>query len=227
MNDVMILRRGGGIPKLFAAIGVTYPAGAAVTCSKGDKKYTAKSTSGRCLFAIPEAGEWTIAMDGKSETVNISQEGQIESLNFASLVLFDGSEGGDNSAVTGGWDTNLDGTISSTAISISDSVSGESNEEVYYYVCTKKKIPLADYSILRASVTASSSANGSPGEFPMLGISEDGETALAATEINGKTGSFELDVSGYSGEYYVGFFFSFELYGTYEMIVECPFMELA
>lgn len=226
MNDVMILRR-GGMPKIFAAIGVTYPAGAAVTCSKGDRKYTAKSTSGRCLFAIPEPGEWTVAMDGKSETVHISSEGQIESLNFASLVLFDGSEGGDNSAVTGGWDTNLDGTISSTAISISDSVSGESNKEVYYYVCTKKKISLADRSVLRASVTASGSANGSPGDFPMLGISEDGETALAATEINGKTGSFELDLTDYSGEYYVGFFFSFELYGNYEMIVECPFMELA
>lgn len=226
MNDVMILRR-GGMPKIFAAIGVTYPAGAAVTCSKGDRKYTAKSTSGRCLFAIPEPGEWTVAMDGKSETVHISSEGQIESLNFASLVLFDGSEGGDNSAVTGGWDTNLDGTISSTAISISDSVSGESNKEVYYYVRTKKKISLADRSVLRASVTASGSANASTGDFPMLGISEDGETALAATEINGKTGSFELDLTDYSGEYYVGFFFSFELYGNYEMIVECPFMELA
>lgn len=83
-----------GGTELFAAIGVTYPVGSTVTCTNGTKTLTAKTTSGQWVFAIPEAGTWTVtATDGTetaSETVEITAEGQSASveLNY-SFVLFE------------------------------------------------------------------------------------------------------------------------------------------
>ena len=104
MNEVMIMRRGGGT-KLFAAIGATYPEGYTCTCTgkNSGKVLTAKKSP--WIFAIPEADEWTVAVSGgsnPSQTVNITHEGQVEKVNLGfSLVLFDG---GDNTEVSGGWD---------------------------------------------------------------------------------------------------------------------------
>ena len=99
MADAFIVRRGGGGgTKLFAAIGVTYPAGSTLTCTNGTKTLKAKTTSGQWVFAIPEAGTWTVtATDGtstKSESVSITTEGQsvkVE-LNYRLWLYKDGEQ---------------------------------------------------------------------------------------------------------------------------------------
>lgn len=96
MNDVLLFFNNGGGTKLFAAIGVTYPAGSVVTCTNGTKTLTAKNTSGQWVFAIPEAGTWTVkATSGsntKSQSVSITSEGQFEQIALSfELVLFDSS----------------------------------------------------------------------------------------------------------------------------------------
>ena len=91
---------------MFAVIAVTYPAGSVCTCTKGTKSYKAKNTSGLALFAVPEAGEWTVSCtDGTqtaSKTVTISAEGEAVSVELAYelLLFFDGNAYTD---VTGGW----------------------------------------------------------------------------------------------------------------------------
>lgn len=87
-----IMLSGGGT-KLFATIGVTYPAGSTLTCTNGSKTLTAKTTSGQWVFAIPETGTWTVtATDGtntKSESVSITAEGQWESVTLSyQFVLY-------------------------------------------------------------------------------------------------------------------------------------------
>lgn len=83
--------------KLFAAIGVTYPAGSTLTCTNGTSTLTAKTTSGQWAFAIPEAGTWTVtATDGsnsKSQSVSINSEGQFESveLSYALVIIENGT----------------------------------------------------------------------------------------------------------------------------------------
>ena len=76
-----------GGTEMFAAIGVTYPAGSTLTCTNGSKTLTAKNTSGQWVFAIPEAGTWTVtAMDGtntKSQSVEINSEGQFENVELS------------------------------------------------------------------------------------------------------------------------------------------------
>lgn len=87
----MIYVLSGGA-KLFAAIGATYPAGSTLTCTKGTKTLTAKNTSGQWVFAIPEAGTWTVNAGTLSKTVNITHEGQFESvvLSNALALIEDG-----------------------------------------------------------------------------------------------------------------------------------------
>lgn len=101
----MIYVMGGGTGKLFATIGVTYPANSTCTCTgkNSGKVFTAKSNP--WIFNVPEADEWTMVATGgnnPSKTINITAEGQVESvtLNY-SIVLFDA---GDNTEETGGWD---------------------------------------------------------------------------------------------------------------------------
>lgn len=86
MGEAFITRRGGG-GRPFAIIGVTYPAGSICTCSNGSKTLTAKDTTGQAIFIIPSAGTWTVtATDGdetKSVTVEITTEGQVETVSLA------------------------------------------------------------------------------------------------------------------------------------------------
>ncbi len=89
-----IMTSGGGGTKLFAAIGVTYPAGSTLTCTNGTKTLTAKTTSGQWVFAIPETGTWTVtATQGtntKSQSVSITSEGQFESVELSyQLVIIE------------------------------------------------------------------------------------------------------------------------------------------
>lgn len=87
MKGAIMTSGGGGIGKLFAAIGVTYPAGSTVTCTNGTKTLTAKTTTGQWLFVIPETGTWTVtSTDGtnsKSQSVEITTEGQVESVTLS------------------------------------------------------------------------------------------------------------------------------------------------
>ena len=88
MNDVMILRRGGGGKTGLPAIYVDYPPGSVCTCSNNNgKTYTAKDNSGLWLFSGLELGTWTVtATDGtnsKSQSVSITKEGQFESVELS------------------------------------------------------------------------------------------------------------------------------------------------
>ena len=96
---------GGGSGPAFAAISVTYPAGATCTCALGSKTYTAPDTSGQALFIVPTAGEWLVtAKQGsneKSVTVSVNEnKAYTIALNFSLYLL---EAGVDNTAVTGGW----------------------------------------------------------------------------------------------------------------------------
>ena len=57
----MIGKTNVGGMKIYAFIVVNYPAGSVCTCSKGSRTMKAKDTSGVYVFAIPEAGSWTVS----------------------------------------------------------------------------------------------------------------------------------------------------------------------
>lgn len=93
---------GGGSTELFAAIAATYPEGSICTATNGTEVLTAPNTNGSVIFAIPEPETlpetWTVtSTDGtssKSETVEITTEGQVESVELSyAFYLFKEGEG--------------------------------------------------------------------------------------------------------------------------------------
>ena len=110
--------------KLFAVIGVTYPAGSTCTCTNGSKTLTAKGTGGKALFVIPSAGTWTVtAVSGsqsKSAAVEITAEGQVKTveLMFEFFIFKSGS------GLTAGYSVEgSGGNVSNDSISWSGSSS--------------------------------------------------------------------------------------------------------
>ena len=108
MKGVIMASGGGGSGELFAAIGVTYPAGSILTCTNGSEILTAKPQSAvntEWVFSIPEPKTlpetWTVtATDGtitKSQSVSITKEGQFITVElFFDYYLFKSGEGYQN-----------------------------------------------------------------------------------------------------------------------------------
>ena len=198
---------GGGMGKLFAAIGVEYPAGSECSCTNGTKTLKAKDTSGKWVFAIPEAGTWTVtATDGtnsKSVEVEISEQGQNEKvvLSYWSGELYD--SGNEYSNITGGFEqygfpstsVSAGGSISKRESSIAMSVGGKGVS-----ASTVNKIDLTDFNTLHVNIL-SNTAEGNRGR---LFVASDRTTTVSYVDIGGVTGEATLDVSDLNGEYYLG-----------------------
>ena len=91
--------------RTFAVIDVTYPAGAACTCTNGVRTMQAKDTSGRWMFVIPRAGEWTVTAENegtsKSETVNVTESKAYTADIKFTLILYE--SGSEHPETTGAW----------------------------------------------------------------------------------------------------------------------------
>lgn len=152
MGEAFIVRRGGGgIGKLFAAIGVEYPAGSECSCSNGTKTLKAKDTSGKWLFAIPEAGTWTVtATDGtnsKSVDVEIGEQGQSLSATLSfELTLYDA--GNEYTEITGGWTVSGSASLKSTYINCVASAQNQAN------AYTTNMIDLTPFTTLHITISS-------------------------------------------------------------------------
>ena len=144
MSRCFIEGMGGGAENLFAAIGVTYPAGSTLTCYNGSKTFKAKTTTGQWVFAIPEAGTWTVtATDGtnsKSQSVRITSEGQVESVRLI-YPLYLVKNGVMNEEYV--FQKNSGNSTATTVDGVLRVVILDNQYATWY---TSKQIPLADYS---------------------------------------------------------------------------------
>lgn len=99
MNEVMILRRGGG-GNQFAVIGAEYPEGATCTCT-GKKGTVLTAKQSPWIFNIPVEDEWTVKIskteNGKlvetEQTVTVEKRGQCFKLilDFDLVMVFEGT----------------------------------------------------------------------------------------------------------------------------------------
>lgn len=130
MGEAFIVRRGGsGKAKLFAAIGVIYPAGYVCTCTDGSKNIAGVGADGQCVFAVPYEGKWTVSCsNGKTQEVLITAEGQNVLINWQQFVLFAGGSGLAKN-YSGISLPNGDNTVSSSAITM---VSSNTQREIFY-----------------------------------------------------------------------------------------------
>lgn len=219
-----------------ATITITYPD--ASTCVVTDSAGTTvasdingDSSAKTWTVTVGATGTYTITATNaagsksNSKNVSITADGQSESVELSyELILFDGQNAiGDITALTGGWASNMTDETTDTALSATKNVNGESTKIVYYYLRTENKIQLTEFSSLSANILSSNSGD----EYsPRLGISEDGKTAVAYTKLNNATGTKALDISSYTGEYYIGFFYAFKLYGVYNLSISTDLVQL-
>lgn len=81
----------GGGTTVYAFIAVNYAPGAICTATKGATTLTAPDTSGVVVFAIPEAGTWTVAQEGSGietaqEMVSVTEYGQRFEVDLLSTI---------------------------------------------------------------------------------------------------------------------------------------------
>lgn len=203
---------GGG--SAFAVIDISYPEGAACTCSNGVRTMQAKDTSGHWMFQIPRAGEWTVTAENesssKSETVDV-EESRAYSLDFKfELILFNN---GSHAPETGGWSC-IDGNklkITANAPQYERvDASGENNSA----------IDLSSYSTLHVE-GISASATSERGNMSVQIISASGGGAVVTTgELRGTSNQTKtLDISNLSGSYFIQLTISVwsDTYGTLEI----------
>ena len=165
--------------KLFAVIGVTYPAGSTCTCTNGSKTLTAKGTSGKAIFVIPSAGTWTVtAVSGsksKSKEISITAEGQVETvtLTYAFFIFESGS------GLTSGYSINSNSMISAPTVSIDTiSWSGDSSSGgVAFYI--DPAVALSGYTKLCVDFECSYNYGGNYGMG--FGVGTDAASSLVIT----------------------------------------------
>lgn len=196
--------------RLRSVIAVTYPAGSICTCTNGTKTLKARDTSGKALFNVT-AGEWTVSCTDGSETaseaVSITENGQIKTIILSyTLVLY--NAGYDNVSVTGGWEPKRACTLTANADNLYAvaTVAYSANAGVF---ATKNKIDLSQYSKLHYRAKNASSLNGYFAIGIWASIPNVGTDPLRASaayiEIDANALSdSNIDISGLTGEYYVG-----------------------
>lgn len=171
----MIIPLGGGGSKVVASIVVTYPAGSTLTCTLGSKVLTAKDTSGKWVFGLPSTGNWVVKAvkdsKSKSATVNITAEGQVETvvLTYEFFIFKNGS------GLTSGYSVEgSGGNVSKNSISWSGNSDGGG---ISMYI--KPAVVLKDYTKLCFDFECSYNYGGNYGMG--FGVGKD---AAAGTTIN-------------------------------------------
>lgn len=211
---------GGGSGEVISVISATYPVGSTCTATDGKNTITAPDTSGSVIFNV-EPGTWTVtATDGTesdSETVEITAEGQVLSVE---LSYWDGSiydSGNEYTAYTGGWSVSGKQGWDASFQSHNREGSKDGNELYVWvrrtgdpaWVRTTEKVSLAGVSKIEATVTAqshSSSWGGNERCRLVVSANSDLSSPIASLQpSNSNAQTLSLSVST-TGSYYVGLY---------------------
>lgn len=196
----------GTLAPLYAAIGVIYPKGSTLTCTKGTKTLTARTTSGQWVFAVPEEGTWTVKAEqgtkSNEQSFEIRSEGQFESTELSyGYLLFDG---GSVVPWTGKKDSHGTTFTISDTLGINRAAKG-SSAYTFAVVGTSSTIDVTEYSTLCFDVSSVS------GDSVYIALSEYAVTASQAcwsskwikSKKVSQSGVVTLDISTITGSYYV------------------------
>ena len=213
----------GGSGPAFAAISVTYPAGATCTCALGSKTFTAPDTSGQALFIVPTAGEWVVSISQSgqqpvSKTVSITTAGQAVTITITFGLIY----GGQTSVEFESRAMPLNAQYPASqapAITNTDEYiqlvmpAGPSQSYISGIYVATNKIDLSDAEKLQVVVDYNSQNTGITQLVVWSQLGQyTNDNQIARTDLGDYSsnpavgsGTFELDLSGVSGEQYVGF----------------------
>lgn len=207
----MIGKTNVGGMKIYAFIVVNYPAGSVCTCSKGSRTMKAKDTSGVYVFAIPEAGSWTVSASSTAHpapvtrTVSITSYGQSVGVTLAyTKYLLDYGDQKTNN--TGGWVqttvTKLWGEYSAAAATMNSN--GMVFPSATSIMTTNWQIDVTSFDRLCIAVPAS---NQQITVSVMKSIGGEmgyaSSNVVAKMNVDGTTNKANLDISAVSGSCYI------------------------
>lgn len=207
----MIGKTNVGGMKIYAFIVVNYPAGSVCTCSKGSRTMKAKDTSGVYVFAIPEAGNWTVSASSTAhpapvtKTVSITSYGQSVGVTLAyirNLLSYDNKYPNN----TGGWVqttvTKLWGEYSAAAATANEN--GLVFPSATSIMTTNWTQDLSIFDSLYVNVPASS-RQITVSVMKSLGgeMGYKNSNVLAQANIDGTSSQFRVDVSAVNDSCYV------------------------
>ena len=201
---------GSGGGKLFAIIAVTYPAGSVCTCTNGARTLNAKDTSGKVLFNVPSAGTWVVSCTNGTKTasksVSITAEGQVESVVLLyQQYLFSETDGN-----VGGWISDGNFTIASNYMTVDDATASRAH-------CPK--VDLSNFSTLYID-----SQKTSGGAWDSAYIAPSTTTTISTEGLNFGTSTTRktqsLDISAYTGQYYIAIYGSWTTRKIYNIWLE-------
>lgn len=213
----MIFSLEGNI-KFYGIIGVTYPEGSICTCTNNEKTMKATDTSGKYIFLIPKAGTWVVSCTNGEKTRNfevvIATEGQAVNLEMAYEVYYY-NKGDECKNITGGWKSvkwhkygsgALTKNEDSIKINANGSYDGSNTNAAGVAAITANKIDVSNIDTLYLNVTSlTTSTTARDALFGLIDTNAGGTNQyVAAEDITGKgPGNYSLDISSFSGEYYV------------------------
>ena len=202
----------------FYTVHVVYPSGAVCSATDGVTTLMAPDTSGTWDCPVTNAGTWTVSLDsGFADTVEVV-DGTYDYTVDTWHIYKDGSE---VTAVTGGWTgMGMRPTSESTATKTAPTITREdtsikatmpsTNKCGLFY--TAKKIDLTNFSKLTALGEFYNSSGSSEAHF-QFGVWSDissyantNRVAYCNIPLKTKATSLELDISGVTGECYVGIY---------------------
>ena len=210
---------GGGSGPAYAAISVTYPAGATCTCSMDGKTFTAQGTSGQALFIVPCAGEWVVtATNGsktRSITVNVTEPiAYSVTLSFELIIYDNGTLAagavGVKGEYAGAGTKSKTPTLYSTSPAIHFGYTGtvENYEGGFGFCYINSPFDFTEYNTLHVIFklpTVSTGYNGYMQIRPGSNLSDLLHSSTAYKQYNSVVSNYTegiLDISNLSGNYY-------------------------
>lgn len=219
-NMVGVGSGGGG--DTYAFIIVTYPAGSTCTATDGTTTLTAPDTSGSWVCKVPNAGTWTITAtdgtDSASTTVSITTEGQSETvmLMYNYYLVQNGILVVTNWTLARGSSTAAGVFQRSGYVQFSTETS--SGGGINMVAATTDPVDISDYQTLRLTIADTGKSYYTSAKVPLFGIGDTRPTGngsssgvsgfdyykmLNSSSGNIPAGTYDIDVSALSGNYYI------------------------
>ena len=207
-----------GIEESFSAIiRATYPEGSICTCSSANTIMEASDTSGYYEFVVPCFGDWTVSCsDGRHAqrtVVSIVDDGQTEdvSIDYTTYLYNAGIE-------HVSWNTrNSDGTVSKEYDGVAFNAATSSSIQFgpSFITATKQDLTNIDTIFVDCVYTGTSKYNFTVCIRDNNDIVDNlEEDCLAYAQLNNTIGVLELDVSNFSGKYFIEIFYSSDEHST-------------
>lgn len=193
-----------------ATITVTYPANSTCTCSDGTTTLTDTNTGATektVIFTVPNTGNWVMSCtngtESTSETVSITVDGQTVTVK---LTYFDGT-------IYDVGTVNVEMEMISSPADVY-SVTYNASSLTFEYAggqaagFLSAKVDVTDYSTLKVSHQGNNSGAGignvAINDTNTMAYGSRPEGSSAFNHMNANVNTVSLDISSFTGEYYVG-----------------------